>query len=493
MYGSPMRKLTRFVLFGVAGLQCFESLAVERESDYYRLETFTLPAGLKLEVSGMARLPTGEIAIAIRKGEVWLVDNVEDPKNARFRMFASGLHEPLGLAYYDGDLYTVQRTELTRLRDTNRDGRADGYKTIARGWGVTGNYHEYAYGPVFDSRGNAWLTLNCSIGKGTQPADNQWRGWSMRASLDGRLEPVSGGFRSPSGLGINLEDAVFATDQQGNWFPTCCLIHVRPGVFHGHADALAFSNLPGATFTVDEALPENLTVVEAAQSIEAYELPAVWFPYRKMGMSATDVLCDTTKGKFGPFSGQLFVGEFTQSFVSRVYLEKVKGSYQGVCFRFREGLQSAVLRLGWTAKGALLVGQTNRGWNSLGSRSFGLQKISPTGKLPFEIRRMEALSDGFRLTFTTPVEASSALNLQNYSMVSYTYPYHSSYGGNEIDKKSLEIEAVRLDAEGLSIELKLVGLRRGYVHELDLSTLVSAEGKPLLHPQAYYTLNQIPD
>ena len=240
------------------------------------------------------------MAIAIRKGEIWFAEKLSTEKPI-YKKFASGLHEPLGLALHKGDLYTVQRTELTRLRDTDGDGRADEYLTHAKGWGVTGNYHEYAYGPAVDKAGNMWVALNCSIGKGSNP-NNQGRGWSLLVKPNGSWSPMSGGFRSPSGIGTNLAGDVFATDQQGNWFPTCPLMHVKRGAFHGHADALQFTKLPAATFQVKQPLPKNLTVAEAAKRIPAYQLPAVWFPYRKMGMSTTDILADSTKGKFGPFA-----------------------------------------------------------------------------------------------------------------------------------------------------------------------------------------------
>ena len=305
------------------------------EKDYYKLTTVPFPKDLKLEVSGMAAMPGNRMAIAIRKGEVWIAEKLSTDQ-PDYKRFASGLHEPLGLALQNGDLYTVQRSELTRLRDTDSDGSADEYLTHAKGWGVTGNYHEYAYGPAVDDVGNLWVALNCSIGKGPNP-NNQWRGWSLRVKPDGSWAPISGGFRSPSGIGTNLAGDVFATDQQGNWFPTCPLVHVKRGAFHGHADSLQFTSRPEATFKVNQPLPKDLTVAEAAKRIPAYQLPAVWFPYRKMGMSTTDILADSTKGRFGPFAGQLFCGEFTMSFVSRVYLEKVGGEYQGACFRFRDG------------------------------------------------------------------------------------------------------------------------------------------------------------
>ena len=172
------------------------------ENDHYELTTVPFPKELKLEVSGMATLPGDRMAIAIRKGEIWIAEKLSTGKPV-YKKFASGLHEPLGLALQNGDLYTVQRTELTRLRDIDGDGRADEYLTHAKGWGVTGNYHEYAYGPAIDQEGNMWVALNCSIGKGSNP-NNQWRGWSLRVKPDGSWSPMTGGFRSPSGIGTNL-------------------------------------------------------------------------------------------------------------------------------------------------------------------------------------------------------------------------------------------------------------------------------------------------
>ncbi len=469
------------------------TLLFAAEEDFYRLVTIPVPENIKLEVSGLALLPDGRVAVAIRKGEIWILNNVYDttPTNVTFSLFASGLHEPLGLTFRDGALYTAQRTEATKLRDTDGDGRADEYLTVAKGWGVTGNYHEYAYGPVFDLENNLWLTLNCTIGNGIRTND-AWRGWSLKVKPNGQWEPVSGGFRSPSGIGLNAAGDIFASEQQGNWFAAGAVLHVRPRVFHGHAASLKFCDLPGATFKNPGALPENLSVVQAAKKIPELKLPAVWLPYRKMGMSATDVLCDTTGGKFGPFAGQIFVGEFTMSALNRVFLEKVKGEYQGACFPFRSGFQSAVLRLGWGRDGSLFVGQSNRGWNSVGTRSYGLQRLIWTGKMPFEIKTMEARPDGFLLTFTRPVDRKSVEAIAAYEMSSYTYPYHSTYGGPEIETQQLIIRKATVVANAMSVHLSVDGLREGYVHELHVKGVRSAVGETLLHDSAYYTLNRIP-
>ncbi len=464
----------------------------QTEDDFYKRITIPVPEGIKLEVSGLETLPDGRIAAATRKGEVWILDNAYDdpPVKVKFQRFAFGLHEPLGLVWRDDSFLLMQRTELTRLRDINRDGTADEYLTVAKGWGVTGNYHEYAYGPKLDPAGDMWVTLNSSIGEKLTPED-QWRGWSLRIRPDGSWTPVSAGMRSPSGLGVNVEGDVFYTDQQGNWVPTNNLHHIRRGVFHGHPDSLKDCARPESTLSRPEIV-QGIPITEAVKRIPKLVLPAVWFPYRKMGMSATDVVTDRTGGRFGPFGDQLFVGDFTLSLVMRVWLEKVAGEYQGACFPFREGFDSAIVRLGWGKDGSMFAGLTNRGWNSLGTRSYGLQRLVWTGKVPFEVLTMSARASGFSLEFTKPVDAKAAGEISAYRMSSYTYLYHQTYGSPEIETRELKITSATVAPDRKSVVLEVEGLREGYVHELHLPGVRSAGGEKLLHPAGYYTLNRIP-
>lgn len=460
------------------------------EADHYRLVTIPLPPGIRMEVSGLDRLPDGRIAAATRNGDVWFLAGAEgpDPAKATFHRFASGLHEPLGLAARDGALYLMQRSELTRLRDTDSDGTADEYKTIAKGWGVTGNYHEYAYGPKFTRDGRMWVTLNQSIGQ-KLTRDDRWRGWSLLVNPDGSWKPVSAGMRSPSGLGLNAEGDAFYTDQQGNWVPTNSLHHMRAGAFHGHPESLRDADRPESPVKKPAAIPSGIPITEAARQIPGL-LPAVWFPYRKMGMSATDVLLDDTGGRFGPFSGQLFVADFTLSLVMRVFLEKVDGEYQGACFPFREGFDSAVVRMAWGKDGSMFAGLTNRGWNSLGTRSYGLQRLVYTGKMPFELKTMESRPGGFDLEFTMPVDPRRAADPASYGLSSYTYLYHATYGSPEIDSKPHRVISATVTGPS-RVRLEVEGLREGYVHELHVSGVRSAAGVAPVHDAAYYTLNRI--
>lgn len=464
------------------------------------------PDDLVLEVSGIVALEDGKLAVAIRKGEIWILDGVYDdpPSQVTYKQFATALHEPLGLIWKEGAFYTVQRTELTRICDTDGDEIADEYSTVAKGWGVTGHYHEYAYGPKLDHEGNMWLTLNIGLGlKGEElkrtvhePTLNVrqglWRGWGMKVTPAGKLIPVCAGMRSPSGIGCNAEGDMFYTDQQGNWVATNTLHHMRTGAFYHHVEALASMNQLGSPISGVKDIPNGLPFPEALKKFPQLVAPAIWFPYKKVGQSGTDIMLDHSDGKFGPFANQFFIGEFTQAGINRVFLEKIDGEYQGACFPFRSDLASAVLRLEQGTDGSLFVGLTNRGWSSLGAASYGLQRLVWTGKTPFEIKEMRATADGFDLVFTAPVDPKSAQDPDSYSINSYTYLYHSTYGSDEIQNKKLEIAEISLDSAGRTASLKVSGRRERFVHELEAKGVRSLKSEPLLHPQAYYTLNRIP-
>ncbi|MCA9438881.1 MAG: hypothetical protein KC978_24060, partial [Candidatus Omnitrophica bacterium] len=377
------------------------SLALAAEEDYYRIEKIPTPEEVPFEVSGMDTLPDGRIAATIRKGELWLIDDSIDPPT--FKKIAEALHEPLGVLWHNDSYYVAQRSELSRLIDLDGDEVVDEYRTVTDGWGVTGNYHEYAYGPKLDLDGKLWITLNQTIGKKVVE-DNAWRGWGVTVDEEGNLTPQNCGMRSPCGLGTNATGEMFFTDQQGNWVPAGTLHHLRRGAFYGHTDSLEHCDREGSPIAKPERVESGIPLPEALEKNPFLSPPAVYFPYRKAGMSATDIVCDRTGGKSGPFENQLFVGDFTEAEIHRVFLEKVNGEYQGACFPFRSGFQSAIVRMTWGREGGLYVGETNRGWNSIGNTSFGLEQLAWTGTVPFEIAEMRAEPNGFSLAFTRALD-----------------------------------------------------------------------------------------
>ncbi len=449
--------------------------------------------GLALEISGMTWTADGRLAVVIRKGEVWFIEgaNSNEPENISFHRFASGLHEPLGILE-DGDSFLVaQRTEVTRIRDVDGDDVADEYLTAASGWNVSGAYHGYTYGPERDGNGQVWITTNIDMG---DHSDNTapWRGWGLTLNYDGTLTGQAAGMRSPSGLGANLAGDMFYSDQQGTWMPATPISHLRPGAFFGNPTGLASQELPNSQVNITAEIPNGVLYPEAIEQMPELVPPAVWLPYNKVGRSATDIQVIDQHGAFGPFDGQLLVGEFTNAEVNRVFLEKVGGEYQGACFRFLDRLPSAVFRLAFGPDGSLYVGMTNRGWSSLGNKAYGLTRVRWNGKMPFEIKEMRARPDGFELVFTQAVDPITAADLSSYQMISYTYTYSQAYGSEELDKRDNPITQAIVSPDRMSVHLKVEGLTPHYVHELHAVGVTTQTGAPLLHAEAYYTLNRIP-
>jgi cytochrome c551/c552 len=469
--------------------------APKTEQDFYEIKTLPIPQDLYLEVGGLATMPDGRLAVSTRRGEIWIIENPyqKDSHQTNFRKFASGLHEILGLAYKDGVFYCSQRGELTKISDTNRDGVADLYEPIYQ-FELSGNYHEYTYGPVFDKNGDMLVTLNLAwIGFG-EGKFAKWRGWLVKIKPDGTLEPQSAGLRSPAGYSINDEGDIFYGENQGDWVGSGRITHLAKGDFAGNPGGIKWAKEPNSPFKLTlEEIPDNSQpMFEAAKKVKNLKLPAVWFPHAIMGISTSDIIQDTTKGKFSPFPGQYFVADQGQSKVMRVFMEKVNGVYQGFCINYREGFQSGILRERFGLDGSMFVGMTSRGWGSTGKDNFGLQRLVWNGLTPFEINAIHAKSDGFEITFTQAVDVKSVKNAASYALRSYIYQYHHQYGSPIINVKDVKIKGISVSPDKKSVRISLDGIRQFYIHEFILKGILNEEGEPLLHETAYYTLNEIP-
>ena len=474
---------------------CLPLKAAQRpsaEDPYYQIITLPIPPGIVLEAGALQLLPDGKLASATRIGEIYLIEGAFEnpPAHLKFHLFSSGLHEVLGLAYRDGWIYCTQRGEVTRMKDLDGDGRADVFETVNDEWGLSGDYHEYAFGSHFAKDGNIWVVL-CLTGSFT--SETNYRGWCLRVSPDGKMMPTCSGIRSPGGIGTNDLGDMFYTDNQGPWNGACSLKHLAPGDFEGHPEGNKWYKLTDAIGPRPQNPQSGSRMSIEAKKIPQLKPPAVYFPYPKMGQSASGIACDYTGGKFGPFQNQIFVGDQTHSTVMRVDLEKVRGRYQGACFMLRQGFDSGNLALEMAPDGSLFVQGTDRGWGARGGKPYALQRLVWTGQTPFEVREMRARPDGFELTFTEPVDPATASSPGSYKMETYTYIYQASYGSPEVDKTTATIKTALVSKSGLNVRLVIDGLQEGHIHELDLSGVRSANAQPLLHKAAYYTLNYIPE
>ena len=517
---SSMRSINYILILFVAvlGMQTI-SYAQEspKEEDFFKINKLRSPEGTLLEVGGLCTMPDGNLAIATRRGDVYIVENPTSPK-PYFRKFASGLHELLGIAYKNGSLYVAQRGELTRLQDANMDGKADIFETIYA-WPLSGNYHEYSYGPKIAPDGSFYVTLNLGFGdvwwSGTSFVP--WRGWALHIFEDGRMEPWATGLRSPCGISM-IDGELFYTDNQGDWMGSGSIMPVKKGAFLGNPGGLVWTNMPNSPLKLTQeaifskvnpriefsedgrrAKPENIekesfkTLADIKKEVPELQMPAVWLPHGVLGISNSEIV-KIPKGVFGPFEEQLLVGDQGQSKISRVFMEKVKGELQGCAWDFRSGFQSGVLRMSWANDGSLFVGETNRGWGSAGEANEGMQRLYWNSFLPFEMKTVKAMPDGFEIEFTKPIDKKKAANLSSYLVESFNYKYTPVYGSPPVNLKKCPVKGVKVSEDGLTVRIIVGDLKQYYIHKISLDGIRDQDSSySLVHSTAYYTLNNIPD
>ena len=341
------------------------------------------------QVDGLAFLPDGRLVVCLPSGEIFFFD----PTKETWTCFAEGLHNPLGVvAIANNELVVAQRPELTRITDTDGDGKADLFEVVSDQFGMSGNYHEFNFNPVSDGAGGFFISLGTASNKagvraivrgrfdergrpGRMHASTPYRGWVLRCTADGETIPWCSGLRAPNGLGTDLNGNLFTTDNQGDWLGSSKLFHLKRGRFYGHVASLTWDpEFVGTPLRTPVATLDKLR-----------HRACVVFPHGTMANSPTQVLAITPDASFGPFTGQLLVGEMNQPRIMRVMLEEVGGELQGACVPFLDGepLTRGSNRLAWAPDGSLYVGSTRHSWTG----GEGLQRVTWNGEMPLKCTR----------------------------------------------------------------------------------------------------------
>lgn len=481
----------------------FLAVGCGRKSEYhdanvpYIVEDIETPQGLYAETGGLAFLPDGRLVACFLRGEVMFYD----PETKQWTLFAEGLHEPLGvLPVSESEVLVMQKPELTRLKDTDGDGQADVYETLTDDFGMAGNYHEWTYGPVKDRSGNLFISFNTASEWGIimdevrgkldttlvpfEPKQKfaavPYRGWVAKVTPSGEFIPYAYGFRSPSGLLVTPDNELFVADNQGDWVGTSPLFKVEQGKFYGHPASMIW--VPGWNKGDPSKLP--------AQELNAMRHRAVvQFPYGIMAASPTQPVYDNTGGAFGPFDGQIFIGEMNEERIIRVMLEEVVGVWQGACIPFidNQGLLKGNNRLAFAPDGSLYVGHVQHGF----AGDIGIQRIVFTGKDPVDIYSMNITDEGFDLHFTQPMDEASLVDTANYHFRHYYYEYHLKYGSDQFDVQPVQIKAIKAGNDKKTVSLTLENLKPGYIYELSIGALKSEKGEMLENKLICYTVNTL--
>lgn len=458
----------------------------EEESKYYKIVNVPIPKGTILEAGSFDIHEDGRLIVGTRYGDVYFVDGAfKNKPQPVYKKFATGLDEIFGVNYKNGKVYVTQSCEVTKISDTNNDGLANRFETLSDDFGY-GNYHEYAFGSKFDKDGNMFVALGLSK---SYHSWERFRGWALKITPEGKTIPWSSGLRSPGGVNENEHGVMFYAESQGPWNSSCSLKVLKKGGFMGHPRSYNWYKYTDFPKPI-EPNPKTRIISESKRVKELVPYSVI-FPYIKMGRSISGFTVNKTKGKFGPFENQIFIGDYSLSIIMRATTEQINGVWQGACYPFREGLSTGILNVQFSPKGQLIAGGTNRGWPVRGIKPYALERLDWTGKMPFEVKEIKVSKEGFNIEFTKPLN-SSKLNQDNFQIQTYTHIYHGAYGGPEVDHTKPTVSGVKLSDDGKTVYLKIDGRVKGHVHDFNLESLISSEGKNLLHKKAYYTLHEIP-
>ena len=453
------------------------------------------------EPTGIAIAKDGTIVVGTRTAGVWRI------RDNHWTLFAEGTYECLGVAIEDdhGDKIVItQKPQLTRISDTNHDGRADRFETVCDDFGFHANYHEYLHGPVRDSAGNYYITLNLThsgndkaswrAGGPFMGSMGGYRGWALRIRPDGSSEPFANGLRSPAGLGIDPNGRLWYAENQGEYVGSSKVVPLEEGKFYGH--------LSGLLDLSQKRMRPDSPELKFDLWKEKIRKAAVWLPHGKFANSPGNPVWDLTNGKFGPFGGQMFIGDQTLSTLLRVAIETVDGMEQGSVMPFSFGLASGVMRPVFLPDGSLLIGQTGRGWSAKGGSQDRLQRITYDGKTtPADLLRVTAHNTGFTVELTQPLAPTvSEVELASaWKATSWFYTDGLPYGSPEHERREIKVVSAAISKNRRTVRLVLDGFggdgrwvdRIYHIRMEDTGTLF-APATAWKKLDCYHTLRAIP-
>ena len=400
--------------------------------------------------------------------------------SATVEVLRDDLYEAAGVAVYNGSVYVGEKHRIIRFdNNTYTPGSEvvliDGLSII--------NFHTYTVGFELLKKadgihlcGNFTTTIqlggkrqasmspNPLVKRGSTFSLGPITGKEKPADL--KLDYLAGGFRTPNGIEVGPDGAVYVADNQGVFNPANEVIRIKPGSFYGHF-------LEGKEKGGRPAAFQPSDVDSVAGSLAGQSPATVYLPQSSdVARSPTQPIVITGRtGVLAPYNGQLLVGDFTTGSMFRLALEEVRGVWQGVALRHSAGKADAKGNNGFYGgpnriqlgpDGNYYIGSIGAGRLWQFGEDHGLQRlrVKKSAEVPSsfnEILTVQAVEGGLELTFLKPLKGSFSAN--DFAVEQWTYRPTQNYGGNKMLETSLEARVVEILEGGKRIRLTIDGLR----------------------------------
>jgi glucose/arabinose dehydrogenase/cytochrome c2 len=440
----------------------------EQNREAYVVDNIPLPLEnpwkRNIRLADLAFFHDGRAVAVTFDGDVWMISGLNgDLGEVKWRRFASGLHEPLGLCVRDEQVYVFDRNGIWRLRDTDGNGEADAYELFSSAFAQTAETREFATG-IKLAPGGSFVIAKGGIEMATLGKHN---GSVLRVSADGKSATVLGrGFREPF-IGVNPETGlVTASDQQGHYVPSTPLDVVRDGQFYGFLSVLQ---------------PKEKYPAPIAD-------PLTWIPYPVNASGAGQVWL--AGARMGPLNGALIHLGYYRPEAFLVLLNQRQPR-----------LQATVLSLTRDFKFAPLNGAVNpvdgqlyvTGFQIFGSDArqiSGLARVRYTGvpsRLPREVVPMDK---GVLVRFDTELDAH-AVNPASFSAERWKYVRTFNYGSAHYKtdgskgQDAMVPSSAYLSRDGKSVFVGIPDMRP--VMQMRLGWALAARDGARFEQNAYFT------
>jgi mono/diheme cytochrome c family protein len=370
-------------------------------------------------------------ALSTWEGDVWVVTGLKgDFKEFKWKRFASGLFETLGLKIVDDIIYVHGRDQITRLHDQNKDGEADWYECFNNDVLITKNFHEFSFSLQTDKAGNFYFTKGSPVRPGGRGFDEilPHNGTIMKVSKDGKkFEVIATGLRAPGGMALGPNGEITTGENEGSWQPACKLNY-----FTGKDKFLGTE--PAAHHLAGQKMHQPM--IYFPHSVDNSGGEQVWIP------SQYD------QSKWGLKPDELIHLSYGMSSLYRVLPETINDQIQGGVVRIPVNIKSSAMRARFHPDHSLYT-LGFRGWQTNAATNQAFERIRFTGKEINIPDQMRATDKGVYIRFEHPLDPESVKDKFNFSIERWKYIYCVQYGSGKfsIDNPDLAAEKLALEKE----------------------------------------------
>jgi azurin len=421
----------------------------------YAVDTLTLPKETPwhslFHLGDHDFFANGDAAVCTIEGEVWLVRGIDSSlEHLRWKRFAAGLHEALGLKIADGKVYVLGRDQITLLHDTNGDDEADYYECFSNAYQTSPAGHDFITGLQRDSEGRFLFT---SSNQGV-----------CRISRDGRsAEVLATGFRNPDGLGLGPRGEIITAVQEGEWTPASMLAEIKPGGHYGYRGPQ-----PGPL---------------------GHVLPLIYLPRGLDNSCGGQVFVEGTT--WGVPEGSLVHLSFGVGAAYLIIRDRTNPA-QAAAIPLPGEFSSGAHRGRFHPKDGQLYVTGTAGWGTYTPDDGCFQRLRYAGGAVSAPIGFEARENGILLSFAEPVDAALASQAGSWFAQGWNYRYGPAYGSDEFSLRNgqpghdvLEVTSVQVLKNERELFIEIPQLQTANTLHIYSAAL------PLLSRDLYFTLHNL--